>query len=250
MTESKNLDDKKGILKNAGSGTTESQGESNRKDNEEKSDTKYISNPIAQGYNYAGENPKIRVILALRTERFSNKVVYSTFTEKLKNYVLTTFEEARDIIPMIESRKDTTQDIVNEQPVDLSGEDKKNDVLQWLNREKVRQYYRRITILENNKETLYGLVWGQCSTGLQEVIKADEKYDAKAEKYDVIWILEKVKLVSAGVDEKQNKYCTLVRAITAFSTMRQGASESNDSFRKQVDANALMMKLSGGAHVM
>ena len=57
-------------------------------------------------------------------------------------------------------------------------------------------------------------------------------------------------LVSAGVNEKQNKYCTLVRAITSFSTMCQGSSEFNNSFRKRVDANAWTMELSGMEHVI
>ena len=46
--------------------------------------------------------------------------------------------------------------------------------------------------MENNKETLFGIVWGQCSTALQEVIKADEDYVTNEADFDCIWLLKNV----------------------------------------------------------
>ena len=98
----------------------------------------------------------------------------------------------------------------------------------------MKQYYNRLLALQQNKQKLYGILWGQSSSGLQEVIKADEEYADKSSKFDCIWLLEKLNLVSAGVDKKANKYSSLVRAITAFVTMRQGPTKSNDSFQKKM----------------
>ena len=66
----------------------------------------------------------------------------------------------------------------------------------------------------------------------------------------MLLILEKLNLVSAGVDKKANKYSTLVRAITAFVTIRQGQSESNDSFRKRIETNTVTLELAGGGHIL
>ena len=52
------------------------------------------------GVNYKGDNDDIAVILALRTESFNNKVMFSTFIEKLKNHVLTSFSDGRDMMPI------------------------------------------------------------------------------------------------------------------------------------------------------
>ena len=121
-----------------------------------------------------GEEEGIGLILTLRTERYSNKVAFSTFQDKLKNYVLTNFEEAKDIISLIDNLKDPQPDSISAQPKNLSTNDAKNQVLVWMKQEQVKKHINRLTTLENNKETLYGVVWGQCTSGLQEVLKGDD----------------------------------------------------------------------------
>ena len=53
-----------------------------------------------QGYDYQGEKPEIGVILALKNERFSNKVVFSSFVDKMKNHVLTHFSNGKEMVPI------------------------------------------------------------------------------------------------------------------------------------------------------
>ena len=85
----------------------------------------------------------------------------------------------------------------------------------------VKQHIKRLNILDSKKEKLYALVWGQISTGLQEVIKGEDEFIKMDSKFDCIWLLEKAKLISSGVDIKANKYCTLVQAMTSFCNIRQ-----------------------------
>ena len=74
----------------------------------EKKETKYKRNTVTmtQGYNYLGEKDEIGVVLALKSEKFANKVAFTTFIDKMKNHVLTDFKEARDMMPILESLKD------------------------------------------------------------------------------------------------------------------------------------------------
>ena len=88
---------KEGILKNADK--TEQNTESGEKKHNQ-SVQHPTSNPVVHGYDYSGKNKDIGVILALQTERYSKKVVFSVFIEKLKNYVLTNFTEAKDIVTL------------------------------------------------------------------------------------------------------------------------------------------------------
>ena len=203
-----------------------------------------------QGYDWLGEHPDLGVVIGLRSERFNYKVTFTTFQEKLKIYALTNFKEAKDIIQIIENFEDPKDTIESEQPTDLTDTEKVNQVTLWLKQERVKEYLARLKALKNNKESLYGLIWGQCSTGLQEVIKQEDKYFSSAADFDCVWILEKVKLISSGIDSKSNKHANLIKALSSFCNIKQGQSESNDSFRKRVDAAAVTLHLSGGAHVM
>ena len=200
-------------------------------------------------YHYCGQTPDIGAILALRHEKFANKVVFSVFVERVKTYVLTNFEHASDMTSILDNLKDPKADIESKHPSELDPNEK-SEVKKWVKQEEVKKFVKRLSMLEQNKETLYGLIWGQCSSGLQEVLKADENYTTKSVTFDCIWLLEKTKLVSAGVDSRANKHSTLVRALTSLCNIRQSATESNDSFRKRIDAYALTLKLAGGKHVM
>ena len=200
----------------------------------------------SQGYDYKGEEPKVGVIMALRSERLNHKMIYSSFIEKLKNYILSNFDDAKDVVPIVEELRDTMQDVLNDEPIELAPGEEKSRVKLWLKQEEVKRHMKRITNLRNNKETLYGLVWGQCSAGLQASIKADDDYEQQSKLFDCVWLLERAKLISSGIDEKSNKYCTLLKALTTMCTVRQGQNESNDSFRKRIDSVFLTVSLVGG----
>ena len=205
---------------------------------------------LSQGYDYKGEKSEIGVILALKNERFANKVVFSTFIEKMKNYVLTNFNDAKDMMPILESLKDPKDDIAAKQPSDFKDDTKATNVERWMKLEQVKLYVKRVATLETNKETLYALVWGQLSSGLQEVLKGEDDFDIKDSIFDCIWLLSKVKLISAGVDSKGNKHCNFIQALTDFCNVRQTQSESNDSFRKRIDSGALTLMLAGGTSAL
>ena len=210
------------------------------------SKSKRDTNSYSQGYEYKGENDGVGVILALRTERFNHKVVFSSFSDKLRNYVVSNFKDAKDIVPMIEELRDTTAEVYGEEPGNLTGQDALNAVKVIIKTEQVKRWMRRIENLKNNKATLYGLVWGQCSAGLQESIKGELEFEEQSKLFNCIWLLEKAKLISSGVDEKANKYYTLLKSLMAMCNIRQGQNESNDSYRKRVESAVLTVNLIGG----
>ena len=203
-----------------------------------------------ESLQYEGSNPKIGGILALRNENFSKKVPFSVFQQKLKNHILTEFDYARDIIPIIDEFKDTLEQLNKEQPGDIPTADKDSQVAIWMKQEEVKSHIKRIHTLENNKETLCGFIWGQCSNALKEIIKGDSDYTKKFKSYDCIWLLKKAKMITSGIDEKANRHKSLVDSITTLMTMKQGQFESNDSYRTRIDSNALTVDLAGGHGVL
>eukprot|EP00957_Ditylum_brightwellii_P058808 4458361-Ditylum_brightwellii.AAC.1 len=102
---------------------------------------------------------------------------------------------------------------------------------------------------DDNIDKILAYTWGQCTSLLQLVIVGLSKYEDKAATCDVIWLLESLKLATAGIDSKSNKYDYLIEAILMFLTMRQGDTESNDGFLKRFKANAQTPELAGGEHI-
>ena len=168
----------------------------------------------------------------------------------MKNYVLTNVSEAKDMMPILESLKDPKDDIKSKQPTDFEAGKKASEVARWMKLEEVKLHVKRVAVLETNRETLYALIWGQLSSGLQAVLKGEDGFEIKDASFDCIWLLSKVKLISAGVDSKGNKHCNLIQALTDFCNVRQGQSESNDSFRKRIDSAALTLMLAGGTNAL
>ena len=155
-----------------------------------------------------------------------------------------------DTIPYPENKNRKVFD-PEESDEDSSKDDTKaTNVERWMKLEQVKLYVKRVATLETNKETLYALVWGQLSSGLQEVLKGEDDFDIKDSIFDCIWLLSKVKLISAGVDSKGNKHCNFIQALTDFCNVRQTQSESNDSFRKRIDSGALTLMLAGGTSAL
>ena len=179
--------------------------------------------------NYGGENKDMDVLLTLRDEQFDKRVQYNTFIDKLKNYVLQNFTYAQDVIPIIDKLEDTVADLKTKGPTDLSEDDEKNFVKKFAKQEEIKEHALRLRTLRGNKITLYGIVWGQCSTALQEVIKTDADFVTKDGAFDCIWLLKKCKMVSSGVDDRGNKHNTLVKALLQFCNIRQHQYESNDA---------------------
>jgi hypothetical protein len=199
---------------------------------------------------YEGSNPTIGGILALRNENFSKKVSFSVFQQKLKNHILTEFDYARDIIPIIDEFKDTVEQLNNEQPGDIPTEDKDSQVKIWMKQEEVKAHIKRINTLENNKETLCGFIWGQCSNAVKEIIKGDSNYTEKFKNYDCIWLLKRAKMITSGIDKKANRHKSLIDLMTTLMAMKQGQFESNDSYHTRIDSNALTVDLAGGHGVL
>eukprot|EP00957_Ditylum_brightwellii_P091913 6998607-Ditylum_brightwellii.AAC.1 len=69
------------------------------------------------------------------------------------------------------------------------------------------------------------------------------EYEDKAAECDVIWLLENLKLATAGINSKSNKYDNFIEAILTVFTMRQGDTELNDGFLKRFKANAQTLEL-------
>ena len=131
------------------------------------------------------------------------------------------------------------------QPKELSDADKKNDTKRTLHEKRIGVYVQREMDLMSNIQAVYSLVWGQCSTALQQKVKGLKDYQQRSDVYDTLWLLESVKKKIVGIDEDVNAVCTFHEALGEIMTMRKGTYETIDDWQQRIEsrANSLRMAL-------
>ena len=143
--------------------------------------------------NYSGQCEDIGCILALRSERFDKKVHFQVFMEKMGNYVISNLKDGGDIQSIFHDLKDPTENFLQtHKPVkppqdEFGGID---DVDKEIYKEEVKQFVQRKINLRRNIEKSYGLIWGQCSSGLKQYIKGLETFSVNSKIFDTIWLLK------------------------------------------------------------
>ena len=50
---------------------------------------------------------------------------------------------------------------------------------------------------------MYRIIFGQCTEALKSEIKGDDKYKDKEMDLNTLWIMQKVKQISAGINTKK-----------------------------------------------
>ena len=80
--------------------------------------------------------------------------------------------------------------------VDLSNEEKKSETKKLIWKTKVQSYVRRMEAQERNCQSIYAVIWGQCSTQMKKNIQSLGSYDTKSNKFDCVWILKEIKAVT------------------------------------------------------
>ena len=98
----------------------------------------------------------------------------------------------------------------------------------------------------DNRIRLYTYVWGQCLSGIKSVVMGEDSFKEKHGRKDIIWLLQKIKLITAGLDSKSNKYDNVYEVMMTFLTMRQGETESNSDYLERFKSNAETVKLMCG----
>ena len=204
---------------------------------------------------YTGECEDLGYILALRSEKFDKNVSFQIFMEKLATYVVSHLKDGGDIQAIFTEMKDPTKSF-NElhKPTkpkkDESSEESDIDEVDLeIYKEEVKQFVQRKMNLRQNIENSYGLVWGQCSNGLQTYIKGLFPYESQAKVFNLLWLLRELKKATSGIDDRSNTYVSMHDAISTLYCMKQGAQETNDHYLARFKTNVNAVELAGGAHL-
>ena len=205
------------------------------------------SNPTS----YVGECEDIGIVLALRSERFDKKVSFVRFMEKMSNYVISNLKDGGDVQSLFIKYQDPTNAFITaNKPVKPDENDPDVDEADVdIYKEDIKQFVQRKINLRRNLEKCYGLVWGQCSGGLQTYLRGTLSYETKSVIFDVVWLIHAVKKATSGIDDRANGRKSMHAALLNLYMMKQGATESNDSFLARFKSNITAVNLTGGDHL-
>lgn len=102
--------------------------------------------------------------------------------------------------------------------------------------EEMKIFANRRNILKQNLTKLYGVVIGQCTQSLQAEVAGDDNCAIKSRKYDSVWLLKKLKNLSAGFNKSVSPFQSLVNSLVGFYTLRQYREESIEDYRQRFEA--------------
>ena len=196
-----------------------------RNNNRGQSNQVQLSNPPT----FIGDNEDIGCVLGLRHERFTKKVPFESFTEKVYNHVITNFKDGISLQPVLLYLKEPFEKFnIKKKPKDLPDEHTKAD--ESIYNAKIKRYINLEDNLNDNLQKVYGLGWGQCSAGLKADVKGFDEYEEKSNDLDIIWLLKSLKKIVSGIDKKDNQHVTYHVTLAALYVMKQGVNESNDKY--------------------
>ena len=220
-----------------------------RSNSNSRSRTSNTSIITSDGVSFEGACPDINGIVALRTEKITKKVPFSIFIERLAEYALSDIEYGSDLENAIRFLQDPTVGFKEtHMPPPLHTDTPTFDE-KFLQQERLKSFIVRENMLKRNCSKLYSIIWRQCSSALQAVIKGLDEYTSRAMKHDFIWLLKQIKKVTSGVDVKANPHDTLFESISALINMRQYATESNDHYIERFKSNVHTVELAKGGHI-
>ena len=137
--------------------------------------------------SYQGECEDIGYILALRSEKFDKKVQFQIFLDKLGTYIISNLKDGGDIQPLYANLTDPNDNFITKyKPAkpDRNEAGEVDEVDMEIYREEVKQFVQRKTNMRRNLEKAYGLVWGQCSAGLQTYLKGLSYFETASSTFD------------------------------------------------------------------
>ena len=92
------------------------------------------------------------------------------------------------------------------------------------------------------------MLWEQCSSALQSKIKSLSDYHTKSGDLDALWLLKELRKSTAGLNVKAEPRSNIIDTVSELFRMKQGRTESNDSYFEVFKVNLSTLELAGGSH--
>ena len=118
--------------------------------------------------------------LALKYEKVELKKSFDVFREKPINYTIKYLKNYEYVLVLVQDTKypKASFDTKNE-PTQLNEAEANSVVKKAILASRLRYCIYREARLVSNMNKIYGIIWGQCTTGLQSVLKGNEEFPSR-----------------------------------------------------------------------
>ena len=114
----------------------------------------------------------------------------------------------------------------------------------------INRYGQRKTALGKNTAKIFELMWGQCTISIRTLIKGEVEYEESKKRNDVLWLTNKLRILTSGVDEEADAVDVYFQALFDWTHIRQQENESEDTYQKRLNTATQNLILAGGEDVL
>ena len=144
--------------------------------------------------------------------------------EELQSYATIHYKHGSDIQYMIKH----FDDLVIPEPTDIDKKATATHKRIW--EKSVDQYVIRVERYRQNKDSLYAIIWAQCSSAMQAKLKTIEDYEDIDETLDCLELLLAIKGIAYKFETQGYLYLSLDDAKSEFYAYKQGRHENNSDY--------------------
>ena len=80
----------------------------------------------------------------------------------------------------------------------------------------MKNYMKRVDLLESNTIAIYAIVWGQCSAIMQSKLESLDAFKARSKVCDCIWLMKEIQAITHAFEGKHKDYIVILCATKAF----------------------------------
>lgn len=118
--------------------------------------------------------------------------------EVLLGYINKTIDFTKDVASIC---KKLTQEEVKE-PEELTYEEVKSPTKKLIWKTKVKTYARWVEAQEKNCQSIFAVIWGQCSITMKNKLQSLSDHESRSGSNDCVWLLKEIKATTLRFEEK------------------------------------------------
>jgi hypothetical protein len=157
--------------------------------------------------NFKGNTPDMNGHVFECYDESGDRTQFSKTLEALKQYAAKHCDRPNDLKPMFEENM-TLPTIL--EPDDLPDDATKKEEFLW--QSAMKSYSAHKDDLDSNLNSLYSVIWGQCSENMKTKIRSIAEYTEETKQDNCVWLLSQIKNVVHQFDRKKDLWTSLRHA--------------------------------------
>ena len=111
-------------------------------------------------------------------------------------------ENVEYVLALVQDMEDPKSSFDIKKSKYLNETEAKSEVKKYRMAARVKKYIEREARLVSNMNTIYGIIWGQCTPGVQSVLKGNEDFPSRSKKCKSLCIMQETKKITARLGVK------------------------------------------------